>query len=84
MELLRNTRQEDDPHGLRAVGDLLQFAVDDNYEARIRANLPAISRARGLLERTRRLVPGVEFSPHVTRVLTIAEKVESVRLAEVA
>lgn len=85
MELLRNnTRQEDDPHGLKVVSDLLQFGTSDDFEDRIRRHLPEINRVRALLARVRELTPGVEFSPYVTRVLHLAEKVESARLAEVA
>lgn len=85
MELLRNnTRQEDDPHGLKVVSDRLQFGTADDFEDRIRRHLPEINRVRALLARVRELTPGVEFSPYVTRVLHLAEKVESARLAEVA
>jgi hypothetical protein len=84
MELLRNTRQEDDPHGLKAIADLLQFGTSDDFEDRVRRHLPEIRRVRALLERVRQLTPGVEFSPYVTRVLNVAEKAESARLAEVA
>jgi hypothetical protein len=85
MELLRNnTRQEDDPHGLKAVGDLLQCGTADDFEDKVRRHLPEISRVRALLNRVRELTPGVEFSPYVTRVLNLAEKAESARLAEVA
>ncbi|MBK9973161.1 MAG: hypothetical protein IPP14_00025 [Planctomycetes bacterium] len=85
MELLRNnTRQQDDPHGLAAVGELLRFGTSDDFEDRIRQHLPEIRRVRALLDRVRELTPGVEFSPYVTRVLNLAEKAESARLAEVA
>lgn len=84
MELLRNTRQEDDPHGLRVIGELIQFGTADDFEARVRASLPEISRTRVLLERVKQFAPGVEFSPHLVRVMRTAEKIESARLAEVA
>lgn len=84
MELLRNTRQEDDPHGLNAMAELIKFGTSDEFEARVRKTLPEIGRTRALLDRVRQLAPGIEFSPYVTRVLKTAEKIESARLAEVA
>ena len=84
MELLRSTRQEDDPHGLRVVSDLIQFGMADDFESRVRQNLPALLRTRELLDRVRQFAPGVDFSPHLNRVMRIAEKFESAALAEVA
>jgi hypothetical protein len=84
MELLRNTRQEDDPHGLRVIGELIQFGTSDDFESRVRQSLPEISRAKALLERVRQFAPDVDFSPHLVRVMRTAEKIESSRLAEVA
>lgn len=85
MELLRNTRQEDDPHGLKAVSELLQAGTADDFEDRVRRYLPEIRRVKALLARVREITPGgVEFSPYVTRILSLAEKAESARLAEVA
>ncbi|MCC6463895.1 MAG: hypothetical protein IT463_00990 [Planctomycetes bacterium] len=84
MHDILRTRQEDDPHGLAALNDLLATGTDDNFEERVRDLLPEITRVRALFNRVRRFTPDIEFSPYVMRVLKIADKWESARLAEVA
>ncbi len=63
----------------RVLGDL------ETAPSRIPVILGGCGTGRtSLLNRVRELTPGVEFSPYVTRVLNLAEKAESARLAEVA
>lgn len=84
MHDISRTRQEDDPHGLAALGELLGCGTEDDFEERVRCALPEVARVRTLFNRVRLYTPGLEFSPYVMRVLKIAEKWESARLAEVA
>jgi hypothetical protein len=84
MHVLRNTRQEDDPHGLAAIAELLPHGTDDDFERKVSERLPEIRRTRALLERVKEFAPDIEFSPHVMRIQRIAEKHESARLLEVA
>lgn len=78
------TRQQDDPHGLAAMEELLQNGKEDDFETRVSDRLPAIRRCKDLLARVQELSPGIEFSPYVMRVIRTADKHESARLAEVA
>lgn len=84
MQLIQNTRQEDDPHGLRAVSELLEQGKSDDFEQKVSARLPELGRVRELLARVQQLSPGIEFSPYVMRIINVADKHESARLAEVA
>ncbi|MBX3458783.1 MAG: hypothetical protein KF696_02320 [Planctomycetes bacterium] len=78
------TRQQDDPHGLAAMEELLKQGTEDDFEAKVSNRLPAIRRCKDLLARVQELSPGIEFSPYVMRVIRTADKHESARLAEVA
>ena len=84
MHIIPNTRQEDDPHGLRAVSELLEQGKADDFEKQVGDRLPEIQRVKKLLSRVQELSPGIEFSPYVMRMINTAEKQESARLAEVA
>lgn len=84
MHVVSNTSQEDDPHGLKAVAELLDQGKEDDFERRVSDRLPEIQRVRKLLTRVQELSPGIEFSPYVMRMINVAEKQESARLAEVA
>lgn len=84
MHVVQNTRQEDDPHGLKAISELLDQGKEDDFERRVSERLPEIKRVKKLLDRVRQLSPGIEFSPYVMRMLNVADKHESARLAEVA
>lgn len=84
MHDFRNTRQEDDPHGLTAIAELLPHGTDDDFERKVSERAPEVLRSTALLARVRELAPGIEFSPHVMRIQRIAEKHESARLLEVA
>lgn len=84
MHVVPSTTQEDDPHGLKAVAELLDHGTDDDFDRRVSDRLPEIKRVRKLLTRVRELTPGVEFSPYVMRMIKAAEEHESARLAEVA
>jgi hypothetical protein len=84
FDIIHNTRQEEDPHGLRAIAELLERGKDDDFDKQVSDRLPEIRRCRELLQRVRELSPGIEFSPYVMRVINTAEKHESSRLAEVA
>lgn len=84
MYIIPNTRQEDDPHGLRALAEIIENGKEDDFDRRVSERLPEVSRARNLLRRVQKLSPGIEFSPYVMRILTTADKHESARLAEVA
>ncbi len=84
MHVIHNTRQEDDPHGLRAVTELLEHGTDDEFEKHVSNRLPEVRRCKELLARVQELAPGIEFSPYVMRVIHTAEKQESARLLEVA
>ncbi|MBK8206206.1 MAG: hypothetical protein IPK87_05330 [Planctomycetes bacterium] len=83
MHDAQNTRQEDDPHGLAAVAELLQKGTEDDFEQQVSDRLPEIRRCKDLLKRVQELSPGVEFSPYVMRVIKTADKHESSRLAGV-
>jgi hypothetical protein len=84
MKLIHSNTQQDDPNGLRAIAELLNRGKDDDFEQRVSQRLPEIRRVRALIDRVRTVCPEVEFSPYVNRVLTVADKHESARLAEVA
>jgi hypothetical protein len=84
MHIIPNTRQEDDPHGLRAVSELLEHGKDDDFEQKVSSRLPELARVKELLSRVQSLSPGIEFSPYVMRIINVADKHESARLAEVA
>ncbi len=84
MQDARNTRQEDDPHGLCAITELIAHGTDDDFDNKVSGRLPEVKRCKELLERVRELQPGIEFSPHVMRVIRTAERQESARLLEVA
>jgi hypothetical protein len=84
MHIIPNTRQEDDPHGLRAVSELLEQGKDDDFEQKVSSRLPELARVKELLSRVQSLSPGIEFSPYVMRIINVADKHESARLAEVA
>jgi hypothetical protein len=84
MKLIHNTTQQDDPNGLRAVAELVKRGKDDDFEQRVSQRLPEIRRVRAMVDRVREVCPDVEFSPYVKRILTVADKHESARLAEVA
>ena len=84
MHIIHNTRQEDDPNGLRAVAELLDQGKADDFEKKVSDRLPEIKRVKALLARVQELTPGIEFSPYVMRMITAADKHESARLAEVA
>jgi hypothetical protein len=84
MHIIPNTRQEDDPHGLRAVSELLEQGKDDDFEQKVSSRLPELARVKELLSRVQSLSPGIEFSPYVMRINNVADKHESARLAEVA
>jgi len=84
MHIVPNTRQEDDPHGLKAVAELLDHGKDDDFEQKVSNRLPEIQRVKKLLTRVQELSPGIEFSPYVMRMINVADKHESARLAEVA
>jgi len=84
MHVIPNTRQEDDPHGLRAVSELLDQGKDDDFDVKVSSRLPELRRVKQLLARVQELSPGIEFSPYVMRMLNVADKHESARLAEVA
>ena len=84
MHIISNTRQEDDPHGLRAVAELLDQGKSDDFDKKVSDRLPEIQRVKKLLSRVQELSPGIEFSPYVMRMINTAEKHESARLAEVA
>jgi hypothetical protein len=84
MHIIANTRQEDDPHGLRAVSELLEQGKDDDFEQKVSSRLPELARVKELLSRVQSLSPGIEFSPYVMRIINVADKHESARLAEVA
>jgi len=84
MHIIHNTRQEDDPNGLRAIAELLDQGKADDFEKRVSDRLPEIKRVKQLLERVQQLTPGIEFSPYVMRMISAADKHESARLAEVA
>ncbi len=75
---------KDDPNGLAAIAELVEKGKDDDFDTQVSDRLPEIKRARDMMKRVKSVVPGVEFSPFVNRILKTAEKAESARLASVA
>lgn len=84
MHVVKNTRQEDDPNGLRAIAELIEHGKDDDFERQVSERLPEVKRVKQLYERVRAISPDVELSPYVMRIIRVADKHESARLAEVA
>lgn len=78
------TRQENDPHGLKAVAHLIECGLEDDFDSRVVENTAEIKRLSGLLKRVQELTPGVDFSPYVMRMIGTVEKAESARMARVA
>lgn len=84
MRVISSTNQQNDPHGLAVVAELLQHGTDDDFEAMVAARTDEVRRLETLLRRVQRLTPGIEFSPHVMRILQVMSKQESARQLAVA
>ncbi|MCC6574356.1 MAG: hypothetical protein IT462_11250 [Planctomycetes bacterium] len=86
MSDLLNTTQQDDPHGLTAVQELLEHQDSRDFGQRIVERAPELRRVEALLKRVQRFAPAIAFSEEVMGMLQVLDRHEreSARMLAVA
>lgn len=81
-----NTTQQDDPHGLSAVQELLEHQQSRDFSQRVVQKAPELRRVEALLKRVQRFAPAIAFSEEVMMMLDILDRHEreSARMLAVA